>query len=82
MEYTFFNFPKIVISQEVCAGKPRLKGTRIPVSSVLAYLAGGMSMETMLDEFPRLTRDAIYQALAFASHNMQDDQFIPLAKAS
>jgi uncharacterized protein (DUF433 family) len=40
MEYTFFNFPNIVISQEVCAGKARLKGTRIPVSSVLAYLAG------------------------------------------
>lgn len=55
MEYTFFNFPNIVISQEVCAGKARLKGTRIPVSSVLAYLAGGMSLTPTLQSYEPIT---------------------------
>jgi uncharacterized protein (DUF433 family) len=82
MEYIFPDFQHIAVNPEVCTGKPHVLGTRITVSAILAYLAGGMSMETMLDEFPRLTREAIYQALAYASKNMQDDQFIPLAKAS
>jgi uncharacterized protein (DUF433 family) len=52
----------------VSTGKPHMTGTRITITAILAYLAGGMSVETMLDEFPRLTREAIYQALAFAGH--------------
>lgn len=82
MEYIFPDFKYIAINPEVCTGKPHVHGTRITVTAILAYLAGGMSIETMLDEFPRLTRETIYQALAFAAQNMQDDQFIPLAKAS
>ena len=82
MEYIFPDFQYIAIDPEVCTGKPHIHGTRITVTAILVYLAGGMSIETMLDEFPRLTRETIYQALAFAAQNMQDDQFIPLAKAS
>ena len=82
MEYIFPDFKYIAVNPEICTGKPHIHGTRITVTAILAYLAGGMSIETMLDEFPRLTREAIYQALAYAAQNMQDDQFIPLAKAS
>lgn len=82
MEYIFPDFPQIAVSPEICTGKPHIHGTRITITAILAYLAGGMTVETMLEEFPRLSREAIYQALAFAAHNMQDDQFIPLAKAS
>jgi uncharacterized protein (DUF433 family) len=81
MEYTFFNFPSIVISQEVCAGKPRLKGTRIPVSSVLAYLAGGMSIDEFLKEFYWVERPAVLEALAFSAQTM-NDRLIPLEKAA
>jgi uncharacterized protein (DUF433 family) len=82
MEYIFPNFRHIAVNPEVCTGKPHINGTRITVTAVLAYMAGGMSIETMLDEFPRLTKEAVYQALAFAAHNMQEDQFIPFAKVS
>jgi uncharacterized protein (DUF433 family) len=81
MEYTFFNFPSIVISQEVCAGKPRLKGTRIPVSSVLAYLAGGMTIDEFLKEFYWVEHTAVLQALAFSAQTM-NDRLIPLEKAA
>jgi uncharacterized protein (DUF433 family) len=82
MEYIFPEFQYIAVNPEVFTGKPHIHGTRITVTAILAYLAGGMSIEIMLDEFPRLSREAIYEALAYASKNMQDDQFIPLAKAS
>lgn len=81
MEYSFHNFPHIVISQEICMGKPRLKGTRIPVSSVLAYLAGGMTIEEFLTEFHWVSREAVLQALAFTSE-MMNEQLIPLQKAA
>jgi uncharacterized protein (DUF433 family) len=81
MEYSFHNFPLIVISQEICIGKPRLKGTRIPVSSVLAYLAGGMTIEEFLTEFYWVSREAVLQALAFTSE-MMNEQLIPLQKTA
>jgi uncharacterized protein (DUF433 family) len=62
-------------------GKPRIKGTRIPVSSVLAYLAGGMSVEDFLSEFHWIEKEDVLQALAFSS-SMVNDQVIPLEKAA
>lgn len=49
----------IVSEPEVLRGKPRLKGTRIPVGLVLGYPAAGKSFEEILREFPDLTREQI-----------------------
>lgn len=81
MEYSFAHFPRIVVSQEICMGRPRIKGTRIPVSSILAYLAGGMSMEMLLKEFYWLEMDDILQVLAFSA-SVVNDRLIPLEKAA
>ena len=81
MEYVFTNFPHIVVSQEICMGKPRTKGTRIPVSSILAYLAGGMSIDEFLKEFYWVKREDVLQALAFSA-NILNDRIIPLEKAA
>lgn len=81
MEYIFVNFPRISVHPEVCTGRPHIEGTRITISSILAHLAGGMTMEMMLQEFPRLTQGDIYEALAFAASNVQE-MYIPLQKAS
>ena len=67
MEYVFPSFPRIVISQEICVGKPRIKGTRIPVSSVLDYLAGGMTIADFLKEFHWVEQEDVLQALAFSA---------------
>ena len=47
----------IVSDPEVLRGKPRLKGTRIPVSLVLGYLASGKTAEDIIAEFPDLKSD-------------------------
>ena len=49
----------IVSTPDVLRGKPRIKGTRIPVSLILGYLAAGRSAGDILGEFPDLTRDHI-----------------------
>ena len=56
----------IVSDPEILRGKPRLKGTRIPVGLVLGYLAAGKSVEDMVAEFPDLTRDQIAACLDYA----------------
>ena len=81
MEYSFSNFPHIVVSQEICMGKPRIKGTRISVSSVLAYLAGGMSIEDFLNEFHWVAKEDVLQVLAFSA-SLANDQVIPFEKAA
>lgn len=49
------------------SGKPCIRGLRISVADVLDYLAGGMSEQEILADFPDLTRDDIRACLAFAA---------------
>lgn len=58
---------RIFVDPGVRSGKPCIKGTRITVYDVLEYLAGGMSEDEILDDFPDLTREDIRAALAFAA---------------
>lgn len=58
---------RIVIDPEVRFGKPIVRGTRIAVGDVLSYLAGGMSEDGILADFPQLTREDIRACLAFAA---------------
>ena len=49
------------------SGKPCIRGTRMTVTDVLEYLAGGMSHAELLAEFPDLTDEDIRACLAFAA---------------
>ena len=49
------------------SGKPTIRGTRLTVTDVLEYLAGGMTEEEILAEFPDLTAEDIRACLAFAA---------------
>ena len=51
---------------EILHGKPRIKGTRIPVSLVLGYLAAGSGVDEIRQEFPDITSDQIAACLDFA----------------
>ena len=58
---------RIVINPAVRSGKPCVKGTRITVYDVLEYLAGGMSEDEILKDFPDLKREDIRACLSFAA---------------
>ena len=57
----------ISIDPTVRSGKPCVKGTRITAFDVLEYLAGGMSEDEILADFPSLTREDIRACLSFAA---------------
>lgn len=58
---------RITITPGVRSGKPCIRGTRIAVYDILEYLAGGMSEDQILADFPSLVRDDIRAALSFAA---------------
>lgn len=50
------------------SGKPCIRGMRITVQDILEYLAGGMTEEDILSDFPELTHEDIRACLAFAAN--------------
>jgi uncharacterized protein (DUF433 family) len=58
---------RIALDPAVRFGKPCVRGTRISVGDVLGYLAGGMSEDEILRDFPQLTREDIRACLAYAA---------------
>jgi uncharacterized protein (DUF433 family) len=58
----------ISVDQDIRSGKPCIKGTRITVSDILQWLASGMSISEILDDFPTLKEEHIRAALAFAAN--------------
>jgi uncharacterized protein (DUF433 family) len=59
------------------SGKPCIRGLRMTVYDVLEYLAGGMSTEEILLDFPSLTETDIRACLAFAADREPFRQFSP-----
>jgi uncharacterized protein (DUF433 family) len=58
---------RIVVDPTIRSGKPCIKGTRITVYDILEYLAGGMTEEQILRDFPHLTSEDVKAALGFAA---------------
>lgn len=57
----------IEVRASVRSGRPCFVGTRITVYDVLEYLASGMSVEEIVDDFPELTGDHVRAAIEFAA---------------
>lgn len=69
---------KLIVSDPaVMLGKPVVAGTRITVEHILEALAAGESIDQLLEAHPRLTREAVYAALAFAAEALRSDVVYP-----
>ena len=66
----------------IMMGKPVIAGTRITVESILTKLAAGEAVEQILSAHPRLTKEAIQAALAFAAEALRADVVYPVAEHS
>ena len=55
----------------ILRGKPRIKGTRIPVSLILGHLAAGQTPQQIVAEFPDLTSEQIAACLDYARGRIQ-----------
>ena len=70
---------RITTDPEICHGKPCIRGLRYPVQTVLEWLAGGMTVAEILDDYPDLESDDIYAALAYAARLAQTNRVELLA---
>jgi len=57
----------ITINPNIRSGKPTIRGLRYTVYDILSYLAAGMTVAEILDDFPDLTEEDIHACLSFAA---------------
>lgn len=72
---------RIEFNPRVCAGRPVIKGTRIPVEVILGQLAEGESWEALLQGYPELTRADIQAVLRFAEASVVSSEMTALVPA-
>ena len=58
---------RITIDSAICHGKPCIRGLRYPIEHILEWLAAGMSVEEILNDYEDLEREDILAALAYAA---------------
>jgi uncharacterized protein (DUF433 family) len=61
---------RITVDPGQCGGRPCIRGMRIRVTDVLELLAGGLTVEEVLEEMPALERADVEAALRFASRRV------------
>lgn len=62
---------RVVVDSNILAGKPVIRGTRIPVYLIIELLATGMSMKDVLEQYPQLKEDDVKAALLYASRLLE-----------
>lgn len=71
--------PYIEVNPKVMMGKPVIKGTRITVELILESLGAGETLENLLAAWPRLTKEAVHDALTFAADSLKGEKIYPIA---
>ncbi len=72
MKYT-----RITIEPNKMGGAPCIRGLRIPVATVMALIAEGMTVDEILADYPDLEREDIPEALHFAAEAVSERE-IPI----
>lgn len=69
---------RIIVDPEILAGKPVIKGTRIPVELVLKRLSQELDTQTLFEAYPRLTEADVKACLAYAQELVEEEAEYPL----
>ena len=62
----------IISDKEILLGKPVIKGTRIAVEHIVGLLAQGWSEAQLLENYPRLTKDALQAIFSYIQECIHD----------
>jgi len=73
------NFDRITVNPNQMGGVPCVRGLRMPVATVLRMLAGGMTEQEILAEYPDLRTDDIRECLRFAAVSAMERD-LPLSR--
>lgn len=61
-------------SPNILSGTPVFAGTRVPVHTIIDYLAGGHSLNEFLDDFPTVQREQALELLEQIKQQLADAQ--------
>ncbi|MGH6842689.1 MAG: DUF433 domain-containing protein [Methylocella sp.] len=70
-------FRRITVNPKQMGGMPCIRGLRIPIATIVAMVAEGMTMEEILKSFPDLEHEDIREALLYAARALQERE-IPM----
>ena len=65
--------PKIISDPNIMMGKPIIAGTRITVEHILEQLAGGRTIDQILEAHPHITREQVQAAISYAAESLHID---------
>ena len=65
---------RIVVDRLICSGKPVIRGTRIMVKNILGMVAGGYTVDRILQAYPELTKEDVSAALEYAAEVVAEEQ--------
>jgi uncharacterized protein (DUF433 family) len=71
-------FTRITVSSQQMGGMPCIRGLRIPVATVVAMIADGMTEAAILAAYPDLEREDLPEALRYAAEALRERE-LPLA---
>lgn len=66
----------IRVDPKVCGGKPTIRGTRIMVKNILGMVAGGYTVNRVIEAYPELSQEMVEAALEYAAAVI-DEQQVP-----
>jgi len=69
----------IIIDPDLHHGDPCIKGTRIPVATIVGSLADGMTPDEVIATYPQLTTVKVQAALAYAADVMRQELLLGFA---
>ncbi len=71
---------RITVNPKVMVGKPTIRGLRITVEQVLKALAGGVTQEELVVDYPELEPEDIQAVLLYAAKLVGEEQVFEIGK--
>ncbi len=72
-------YTRITVDPALMGGMPCIRGMRVPVATVVAMVADGMTAEEILADLPYLEREDIEESLRFAAEAVRERE-LPLTR--
>jgi uncharacterized protein (DUF433 family) len=65
-------FDRITLSPDMMGGKACIRGQRVTVSMIVGQIGAGQTIEDLLEDYPYLEREDVYQALRYAAWRTEE----------
>ena len=69
---------RITINPDIMVGKPTIRGMRITVEQILRALAGGISENELLEEYPELEKEDFQAVYSYVADLVDEEQVFPV----